>query len=101
MTPGQDSVIASMARRMDDLTKRVQELEAARLHADDRAVQTAERHYRALGRDTEAPGKALGVDMTYAKPTHNADVETLRREAMQQKRTVTIEDVSDPDGMDH
>jgi cell division protein FtsB len=47
-----------LSREVEDLRRRVQQLEAERNH---RSMAIAERNYRTLHRDTEAPGAALGV----------------------------------------
>lgn len=62
MTPEQERTMHRLESRVDELTRRVQQLEAERLHAANAAtLALAERNYRALTLDHEKPGADLGV----------------------------------------
>lgn len=55
VTPDEQRRFDRLEARVDQLAREVQDLKT------ERTMRVAERHYRALGRDKEAPGAALGV----------------------------------------
>jgi hypothetical protein len=59
MTPDQERLFHRLESRVDELTRRVQQLETERHRRT--TIERAERHYTTLNRDKEAPGSSLGI----------------------------------------